>query len=124
MTDELTVAEGKAVLSLRPDGLLHLVWTAGADIQKEDASSAVTLIDEISADRDRPLLVDMTGASNVSSGARDVFGLPHAASRIALLGESPVDRVLANFFIRVQRPERPTRYFTSEEAAVTWLTEP
>lgn len=124
MRDELTVARGKAVLSLRPDGLLHLIWTPGADIQKEDAISAVTMINRISADLDRPLLVDMTAASNTSAAARDVFGVPHAASKIALLGESPVDRVIANFFIGVHRPQRPTRYFTSEEAAITWLTGP
>lgn len=118
------MAGGKGVLTLRPDGLLHLIWTAGADIQKEDAISAVTAINRISPDRDRPLLVDMKAASNTSAAARDVFGVPHAASKIALLGESPVDRIIANFFIGVHRPQRPTQYFTSEQAAITWLTEP
>lgn len=124
MPDELTVAGGKAVLRLRPDGLLHLVWRPGVNVQEEDAVSAVMMINRISAGQDRPLLVDMRTVGNTSAAARDVFGVPHAASRIALLGESPVDRVIANFFIGVHGPQRPTRYFTSEQAAITWLTEP
>jgi len=123
VTDDTTVAGGKAVLRLRPDGLLHLIWNPGVHVQPEDALSAVAMINRISPDRDRPLLVDMRASGNTSSGARDVFGVPHAASRIALLGESPVDRVIANFFTGVRRPQRPTRYFTSEEAAIAWLTE-
>lgn len=122
MGEALVVAGGKAVLSLRPDGILHLIWAPGTHVREEDASSAVTLINQISSDQDRPLLVDMRSTGSTSSGARTVFGVPHAASKIALLGESPVDQVVANFFTAVRRPERPTRYFTSESSALAWLT--
>lgn len=121
MMDEHVLRGGKATLRLRPDGLLHLVWQPGTQVLRADAVEVVQRINEISADRDRPLLVDMRAARSTSSGARDVFGVPHAASMIALLGESPVDRVIANFFIGVRRPERPTRYFTSEATAIAWL---
>lgn len=117
-----SVAGGKAALSLRPDGILHLIWAPGSYVQEEDAVAAVTTMNRISADQNRPLLVDMRNAGNTSSGARDVFALPHAASRVALLGESPVDQVIASFFTRVHRPQRPTRYFTSEAKALIWLT--
>jgi len=118
----ISVAGGKAALSLRPDGILHLIWAPGTYVLEDDAAPAVTTINKISADHDRPLLVDMRNAGNTSSGARDVFALPDAASRVALLGESPVDQVVASFFTRVHRPQRPTRYFTSEAKALSWLT--
>lgn len=116
-----TVAEGKAVLGLRADGIMHLEWKPGVDVLTEDARAAVTAINDLSADRDRPLLVDMRNVGSMSAGARQVFSVPHAASVIALVGESHVDRVIANFFIGVRRPERPTRFFTSEKDAVAWL---
>ena len=122
MSEVFSVAGGKAVLSLREVGILHLIWAPGTYVQEDDAAPAVTTINKISADHDRPLLVDMRNAGNTSSGARDVFALPHAASRVALLGESPVDQVVASFFTRVHRPQRPTRYFTSEAKALSWLT--
>lgn len=116
------MAGGKAVLSLRADGIMHLVWARGSYVDEEDAVSAVTMMNQICAGRGKPLLVDMRNAGNTSSGARDVFGMPHAASRVALLGESPVDEVIASFFTRAHRPPRPTRYFTSEPEAIIWLS--
>ncbi|MFF1881988.1 STAS/SEC14 domain-containing protein [Pseudarthrobacter sp. NPDC058196] len=117
-----SVAGGKAALSLRLDGILHLIWAPGTYVQEEDAVSAVTMMNLISPDHDRPLLVDMRNAGNTSSRARDVFANPHAVSRVALLGESPVDEVIASFFTGVHRPQRPTRYFTSEATALSWLS--
>jgi hypothetical protein len=119
--DGKTIPGGKAVVFLRPDGLLHMTWQAGVDVLREDAAAAVEMVNMISPDRDRPLLVDMRGTGSTTPGARDVFGTRHAASMVALIGESPVDRVIANFFIGVRRPERPTRYFTSQAMAEEWL---
>ncbi|MDQ0118679.1 STAS/SEC14 domain-containing protein [Pseudarthrobacter sp902506025] len=101
---------------------MHLVWAPGSHVDEDDAVSAVTMMNQICASRGKPLLVDMRNAGNTSSGARDVFAMPHAATRLALLGESPVDEVIANFFTRAHMPARPTRYFTSETSALTWLT--
>jgi len=118
------VAGGKAVLSLRTDGIMHLVWSPGSHVSEEDADSAVTTMNQICAGTGggKPLLVDMRNAGVTSSGARDVFAMPHAALRVALLGESPVDEVIARFFTRAHRPARPTRYFTSESEAIIWLS--
>ncbi len=54
-----------------------------------------------------PMLVDMASTRSVSRPARAVFSIPCAASRIALLGASPVDRVLANFFLGIHIPPLP-----------------
>lgn len=101
---------------------MHLVWTPGSYVDERDALSAVTVMNKVCAGRGRPLLVDMRNAGSTSSGARDVFAMPHAASRVALLGESPVDEVIAIFFTRSHEPPRPTRYFTSEAEAIIWLS--
>jgi len=40
---------------------------------------------------------------------------------VALLIASPLSRVLGNFYLRINRPETPTRLFSSEEEAGAWL---
>lgn len=67
------------------------------------------------------MLVDMATTEHVAREARAVFSIPCAANRIALLGASPVDRVIANFFLNVHIPPCPTRFFTSRDDALTWL---
>jgi hypothetical protein len=92
-------------------------------ITEAAAESAMAKVNEICGTDRRPMLVDMATTAEVSRGARSVFGRPCQASRIALLGSSPVDRVIANFILGVSSLPCPTRFFTSEPDAMTWLME-
>lgn len=71
-----------------------------------------------------PMLVDMTTTISLSRQARSVFTIRCAASRIALLGSSPVDRVLANWSLSVQQLPSPARFFNSKTEALEWLLHP
>ncbi|MGO4857994.1 DUF7793 family protein [Arthrobacter sp. 2MCAF14] len=111
----------KASVDLSVDGYLHLRWRPGVDIQVEDARAAMAKVNELCQQAQHPMLVDMAAVSSVSREARGVWSIPCGASRIALLGTSPVDRVLANFFLGVHVPPCPTRFFTSRRDALDWL---
>lgn len=115
-------ANGRAALSLRPDGILLLHWRGDLGIHLEDALSALKAIQAVSAGVEYPLLVNITGLGQVSSAARAAFGTRHQR-KVALLGASPVDRTIANYFIGVHQPPNPTRFFVSEPEAVQWLKE-
>ncbi|MGO4190054.1 STAS/SEC14 domain-containing protein [Arthrobacter sp. YAF17] len=112
---------GKSSIELREDGFVHLSWQPGAHIQVEDAHAAMAKVNEVCQQQQRPMLVDMAAVASVSREARGVWSIPCSASRIALLGKSPVDRVLANFFLGVHIPPCPTRFFTSRSEALDWL---
>jgi hypothetical protein len=117
----LPIDGGKGVLGLRADGVLHLRWKPGVKIATADAQAAMQLVNILCADGPRPMLVDMEETNAVSRGARGVFSLPCGASRIALLGSSPVDRLLANFALGLSSPPCPTHFFTSRSGAIEWL---
>ena len=84
-------------LVLDPEGLLRLTWVRGAVISEADAQAAMERVNALCGESRHPMLVDMATTADVSRAARAVFGRPCQASRIALLGSSPVDRVIANF---------------------------
>jgi hypothetical protein len=98
-----------------------LTWRSGLRIDGGLAQRAMALVDELNGSLERPLLVDMTGTAQLTREARMTFGRRCSASRIALLGRSEVDRVIANFALGVTRTPVPTRFFTSEEKALSWL---
>lgn len=116
-----TVDGGKATVHLREDGLLHLQWLPGSSIEVQDARAAMATVNDVCHGSQRPMLVDMAAVASVSREARSIWSIPCSASRIALLGRSPVDRVLANFFLGVHIPPCPTRFFTSRSEAMDWL---
>ncbi|MBT2554675.1 STAS/SEC14 domain-containing protein [Arthrobacter sp. ISL-5] len=110
-------------LVLDPEGLLRLTWARGAFISEADAEAAMERVNILSGESRHPMLVDMATTADVSRAARAVWGRPCQASRIALLGSSPVDRVIANFFLGITNVPCPTKFFTVERDALAWLRE-
>ncbi|MDQ0767786.1 hypothetical protein QF031_000535 [Pseudarthrobacter defluvii] len=119
--EPVMVDGGKGSVELRGDGVIHLVWEPKVRIEVEDAQAAMAAVNRIAGDGNYPMLVDMATTENVSIQARSVFSIPCAANRIALLGTSPVDRIIANFFLGVHVPPCPTRFFTSRTEAMKWV---
>ncbi|MET1089681.1 MAG: STAS/SEC14 domain-containing protein [Arthrobacter sp.] len=119
--EPVTVGGGKGTVELRSDGVIHLIWERKVRIEQRDAQAAMAAVNEIAGDNTYPMLVDMATTESVSRGARSVFSIRCAAHRIALLGASPVDRILANFFLGVHIPPCPTRFFTSRTESMQWL---
>jgi hypothetical protein len=122
VVDPIAAESAKSSLELSDGWLLHLRWIPGVHIQVEDAQAAMAKVNEACQQEQHAMLVDMAEVASVSREARAVWSIPCSASRIALLGRSPVDRVLANFFLGVHIPPCPTRFFTSRSAALEWLS--
>ena len=60
---------------------------------------------------------------SVTSDARVSYTNSVVVSACALLGESPVDRVIAHFLLRAKPGSLPAQFFTSEAEARDWLRE-
>jgi hypothetical protein len=111
---------GKGTLALRPDGVLHVLWKPQVSLDEVDVTAAMAMVNDVCQGSSRPLLVEMANVKTVSHAARAAFSTPSAASRIALLGSNPVDRVIAGFRGPNSHP-CPTQFFTSKTEAVDWL---
>jgi hypothetical protein len=102
-------------------GIVRLSWAPGLRITGSLAAAAMAAVDELNGERSRPLLVEMAGADTPTREARTRFEHPCTAYRIALLGRSAVDRVRATSGVGGRGFPVPTRFFTSEPAALAWL---
>ncbi len=70
------------------------------------------------------VLVDMREIKGVSRDAREYYANERTASiqrATALVIKSPLSRVIANFFMGLNRPLTPTRMFTDVDEAIEWL---
>lgn len=114
---------GKGVVHLEAGTVLYLAWDVGVRIEIDDAQAAMDAVNLVAAGSSYPLLVDMAATEYVSKQARTVFAAPCAASRIALLGTGPVERIIVDFQLGSQEPPCPTRFFTSKVQAMAWLHE-
>lgn len=117
---EVSIDGARGTVVLRK-GVLYVHWITGLAISEDAATAVLAAVRELSSGRPYPILVDIAAAASMSRGARRVFARPRTVARVALLGSSPVDRAMANFYLRLNSPAAPTRYFTCPDEALTWL---
>lgn len=68
-----------------------------------------------------PCLVNLHGVDTIDRPARQFFIQSPQYAAVALVAESPANRMLANFFLRLKREATSARVFTDEDEAVSWL---
>ena len=91
----------------------------GLDIAQEMVKERVKMASGISY----PCLFDLSSIAKVTQEARDYLAKDGNAyvKASALIVSSPMVKMLANFFVAVNKPVSPTRLFTSKEPAIKWL---
>lgn len=75
-------------------------------------------------DKDYLLMISMSDVKHVTKEAREYFASEEGCLKIkccAIIISSEVTKIIANFFIRINKPLVPTSLFTSEEKARQWL---
>jgi hypothetical protein len=70
-----------------------------------------------------PTIFDITQVRHSTKEARDFLANEgnELVSASAILVSSPMLRMMANFFIMVNKPQNPTRMFTDKKSALEWL---
>ncbi|MEQ1832032.1 MAG: hypothetical protein ABL977_03170 [Candidatus Eisenbacteria bacterium] len=110
--------------SLWLDGIIYGCFHDGAEVTGPDARENLAGIADFTRGRQLPVLVDLRPIRSQSAEARGVFAGPEATAvtaAVALVFDSPLTRVLGNFYLGFNRPETPTRLFNSVSEAEDWL---
>jgi len=90
---------------------------------KENIDAYERVRDRLGKEKTR-VLIDMREIKGVSRDAREYYANERTASiqrATALVIKSPLSRVIANFFMGLNRPLTPTRMFTDVDEAIEWL---
>ena len=103
------------------DGIIEVLLPPNQEIEGPEARVAGGAVRSLAAGRRMPVLLVITGVVGVSVEARQVFSGSIAATAFALVGESPVDRVIAHYLLRARSESIPAQFFSSEAAALEWL---
>ena len=108
--------------TLRQDGIVCITWIPnikiGLVVAKESVAAVKTLCQGTP-----PLLIDIQAIKSIDREARAYYAGPEITdvNAIALLVDFAVSQVIANFYLRINKPTIPTKMFTSEREALKWL---
>ena len=120
-TEEVTRT---ATIWLDADGILRIITFPGVEDTIEDAKNNVATCARFAGDKVRPTLIDMRTLKAQSREVRAYYTGPESKKiicAVAVLVDSPISRVIGNFFIGFNKMDLPTKLFKSEDEALTWL---
>ena len=106
------------------DGLVCARFHDRAEVTLDDARENLAATAALTGGQRAPVLVDLRPIRSQTAEARAYFAGPAATAvtlAVALVIDSPLSRVLGNFFLGFNRPETPARLFTSVDEARAWL---
>jgi hypothetical protein len=110
-------------LGLMQNHIVRIVLPRGEHLDEQSALLLAAKLQFPPVGSPVSVLMDLTNVASVSRGARAVFASLTTAAAWALLGQTPVDRILAHFILGGGFKSGPASYFTSEAEAITWLKE-
>jgi hypothetical protein len=122
--DSGVITHPKFRMWLRPDGIVAMVFAPRIATDLADALAAVDAMTELTRGRRSPLLVYLHGAGPQDRPARAEFARrDDVVSAVALIVDTPLSRMIGNFYLTVSKPIAPTRLFDNEASALAWFLE-
>jgi hypothetical protein len=120
--DSRVITHPKFRMWLRPDGIVQMVWVTKAASDLDDATAAISALNELTDGRRSRLLVDLHDSGQQTRPARLEFTRRgDLVSAVALIVGTPLSRIMGNFFLSVSKPPYPVRLFDNEASGLAWL---
>ena len=113
-----------AKIWLDADGIMRINTFPGLEDTMDDARQNIVACTKVAAGTPRPILIDMRNLKGQSREVRAYYTGPESTklnTAVAILVDSPVSRVIGNFFLGFNKMDLPTQLFKSEDEALTWL---
>jgi hypothetical protein len=107
------------------DGILNIVFKDGVTVELSHVKTNFELRKKMQQGTKMLTLVDVRGVWGFMSAARE-FAAKKSVSDLSiayaiLTGKSTPVRLVANFFIKFNKPAIPTKLFKSKKKAIGWL---
>jgi hypothetical protein len=127
LTDVEIIAKQVVVpyyLYLRADGIVYVRISSEKDETLELVKEMVKKMGEMVNYSQVPILARHEDFALPGKANRDYWAkkesCPYSKAEAFMIGSTGL-KLIANFYLKINKPERPTRMFTDEEEAVTWL---
>lgn len=109
---------------MRKDGIMQLLFKAGFSGDVENAIKMILTFKKISPDKKVLALVIYHDDNTFTKETREFIASEEVSETVAvdaLVIKGLALRIIGNGYLRINRPNRPTRIFNSVESALKWL---
>ena len=111
-------------ISLRKDGIVQIQFCENCDINTKECEEITLACDQLLETKKYPILHLSGKYVTISKEAREYSvsarGIQYSIAE-AFVFSSLAHKIVANFYIRINKPPVPTKFFTAAEDATIWL---
>lgn len=106
---------------LRKDKIIQLELSNSFFVELNDARCILENISKLSDGNKYPLLVIYADDNLFSTETRDLISKHSLTKADALIGKSLALKIIGNFYMKINKPSRPTCMFNDVASAIKWL---
>ncbi|MDP1803080.1 MAG: hypothetical protein Q8L81_17090 [Bacteroidota bacterium] len=109
---------------MRKDGIMQLQFKEGFNGDADDARNMIKTFRKIMPEGRARILVIYQEDNTFSKEAREYIASDEVSTVVmadALIIKGLALTIIGNGYLRINKPKRPTRLFTSPDAGVKWL---
>jgi len=106
------------------DGIARTKVKPHAEITIKEAQENSLAVNSFYKEKKYPLFIDSSNIKSITKEARAHFSIQNRETNItsfAILINSPLSRIIGNFFMGLNKPGIPTKLFINEQDAINWL---
>lgn len=105
-------------------GIIKIVYQDEHEFNINDAKEVLKEIEQIAKDKSFPILKIPGKYSSIDNEARKFISSPEGmkySSAEAFVTTFLPHRIIGNFYMKINKPVKPTAFFETEKQAVEWL---
>ncbi|HTA61857.1 MAG TPA: STAS/SEC14 domain-containing protein [Bacteroidia bacterium] len=106
------------------DGIARTKVKPQAEVTLKESKENSEAVNGLYKNKKFPLLIDARQIKSITKEARDHFSIQNRSTNInsfAVIIESPLSRIIGNFFMGLNKPSVPAKLFNNEQDAIAWL---
>jgi threonine dehydrogenase-like Zn-dependent dehydrogenase len=108
--------------TLLPNLVVRAVLVQGSDLNEASVAQLREQLGALAGTRKVAVVLELTGIASISRTALASFASIATVSCWAIVGSTPVDRLVAHILLSTEPGSAPAGYFTTEREALDWLT--
>jgi hypothetical protein len=106
-------------------GIVYFVYKENASIDLQAAKQIVEDRIRFQKQVDFPIYCDIRGMKRADKAARDFLAKEGSSytKGVAIIVDSPMTKIIGNFYLGLNKPTTPTKMFTDKEEALEYLSQ-
>ena len=124
VVSNMSIDLSTSTVTLRDDGIVEITIKPNVLLTKSESLEIIAAIGEIKGNEKRSVLVIAGDCSLPDSEARPFLATPEANKytiKIAYVIKNTAQKLMASVYLKIDKPNVPTLFFTSKEEALNWL---